>query len=126
VVSQTTGQRASAPPPPPHVDAATEIQSVVAAYARAIESRDITNVKRAYPGATQSQADGFEEFFATVRSLHVTLAITSLDVKGDGAEAQLAGAWDYVTSSGRNEHQPVNFHASFHRDSGAWKLMAVR
>ena len=40
--------------------------ALVAAYARAIESRDIGAVRRAYPGITSEQARGFEQFFRSV------------------------------------------------------------
>jgi len=103
-----------------------EIAGAVAAYARAIESRDVAEVKRAYPGATAQQLKGFEEFFGAVRSLRATLAVTNLDVNGASAEAHLTGAYDYVTSDGKNQRQPLAIQASFRRDGGAWKLMSVR
>ena len=56
-----------APKTPPNP--AADIAAVVAAYERAIESRDIAEVRRAYPGVTPTQASGWEQFFRTVRSL---------------------------------------------------------
>jgi serine/threonine-protein kinase len=121
------------PPPvttqgPPKVVAnpSVEIESVVAAYARAIESRDVAEVRRAYPGATQAQLNGFEEFFKTVRSIRAGFSVGSLDVRGDAADARLTGAYDYVTNAGKTERQAVSFQASFRHDGGGWKLTSVR
>ena len=115
-----------APPHPAPPNPSVEIAGAVATYARAIESRDVAEVKRAYPGATAQQLKGFEEFFGAVRSLRATLSVTSLDVSGTSAEAHLTGAYDYVTSDGKNQRQPLAIQASFRRDGSAWKLMSVR
>jgi serine/threonine-protein kinase len=115
-----------APPHPAPPNPSVEIAGAVATYARAIESRDVAEVKRAYPGATAQQLKGFEEFFGAVRSLRATLSVTSLDVNGTSAEAHLTGAYDYVTSDGKNQRQPLAIQASFRRDGSAWKLMSVR
>jgi hypothetical protein len=115
-------QQLPAPPPP---NPSVEIASVVANYARAIESRDLSAVRRAYPGITSAQSKGWEQFFPTLRSLRVTISINDLEVNGSSADAKLVGAYDYVTSSGKNEHQPVAFQASFRRDATGWSLISV-
>ena len=123
------------PPPPPPVRAPDpepvrnprdEINGVVAAYARAIESRDIGAVRRAYPGITSDQARGFEQFFQSARSINVTFRVNDLDVSGNSADARLVGSYQYVGSDGKSERQPVSFSASLRNDSGSWRLIAVR
>ena len=103
-----------------------EINGVVAAYARAIESRDIGAVRRAYPGITSDQARGFEQFFQSARSINVTFRVSGLDVNGNTADARLVGTYQYTGSDGKTERQPVSFSASFRNDSGSWRLTAVR
>jgi serine/threonine-protein kinase len=103
-----------------------DINTVVAAYARAIESRDIAAIRRAYPGITPAQVRGFEQFFATVQSLRATFNVSGLDVSGSTAEAQLVGAYDYVTEGGRTNQQRLTFHATFRREGGAWQIASVR
>jgi hypothetical protein len=110
----------------PAANARTEIEVAVAAYARAIESRDIAEVRRAYPGITGNQATGFQQFFSSVRSLKASFSIASLDVNGNSAEGKLAGTYDYVNSAGKPEQQAVAFQATFRRDAGGWKLASVR
>ena len=115
-----------APDPEPVRNPREEINGVVAAYARAIESRDIGAVRRAYPGITSDQARGFEQFFQSARSINVTFRVNDLDVSGNSADARLVGSYQYVGSDGKSERQPVSFSASLRNDSGAWRLIAVR
>ena len=126
------------PPPPPSPPVRTpdpepvrpapreEIAGVVAAYARAIESRDIGAVRRAYPGITSDQARGFEQFFQSARSINVTFRVNDLEVSGNSADARLVGTYQYVSGEGKSERQPVSFSASLRNDSGSWRLVAVR
>lgn len=110
----------------PAANPRTEIEVAVAAYARAIESRDLAAVRHAYPGITEAQATGFQQFFGSVRTLKAVFTLASLDVNGNSAEGRLAGTYDYVTSAGKTEQQTVAFQATFRRDSGSWKLASVR
>ena len=112
-------------PAPVASNPAVDIAAAVAAYARALESRDVSAVRRAYPGITPVQAKGWEQFFGTLRTLHVTLGISGLDVNGSTAEAKLMGMYDYVTDGGKNTQQPVTFQAAFRRDGATWQLVSV-
>src|SRR5262249_386034 len=91
-----TAPATAAPAPKAVANPTVEIEAIVATYARAIESRDVAEVRRAYPGATQAQLKGFDEFFKTLRSMRVSFSVGSLDVQGDAADARLSGAYDYV------------------------------
>lgn len=122
----TTQPVVSQPPPKVVVNPSVEIYAVVANYARAIETRDIAEVRRAYPGATQQQLDGFGEFFKTLRSIRAHFTVSSLDIHGESADAKLTGTYDYVTTAGKTDQQSVSFQASFRHDSGVWKLTSVR
>jgi hypothetical protein len=127
-----------APPPPPPPPAIRqpdpeprpapreEISSAVQAYARAIESRDIGAVRRAYPGITSDQARGFEQFFQSARSINVTFRVTDVDTNGSNADARLVGTYQYTTSDGKSQSQPVSFSASLRYDGSSWRLTSVR
>ena len=67
VTSQSTSTNATA-----------EIGAVIDAYARAIESRSIDQLRRAYAAITSDQARAFSDFFASTRTLRATLAVKSL------------------------------------------------
>jgi len=114
------------PAPEPKPDPRDEINGVVAAYARAIESRDIGAVRRAYPGISSDQARGFEQFFQSARNINVTFRVSGLDVNGNSADARLTGTYQYTGSDGKAERQPVSFSATFRNDGGNWRLTAVR
>jgi eukaryotic-like serine/threonine-protein kinase len=118
-------QKVAPPPEPPPANPAVDIAAVVSAYARAIESRDVAAVRRAYPGITSAQAKGWQQFFPTLRSLRVTISIGDLAVNGTNADAKLVGAYDYVTDDGKTQHQPVSFQASFRREGTLWQLLSV-
>jgi len=114
------------PTPDPKPDPREEINGLVAAYARAIESRDIGAVRRAYPGISSDQARGFEQFFQSARNINVTFRVSGLDVNGNSAEGRLTGTYQYTGSDGKAERQPVSFSASFRNDGTNWRLTGVR
>lgn len=114
------------PVPEPKADPREEINGLVAAYARAIESRDIGAVRRAYPGISSDQARGFEQFFQSARNINVTFRVSGLDVNGNSADARLTGTYQYTGSDGKAERQPVSFGASFRNDGSSWRLTSVR
>ena len=122
--STTTGINAAPPRAP--ANPAPEIESVIAAYARAIESRNIADLRRIYPAMTADQRRAFEDFFRSTRSLRAALTVSDLQVDGTAAEARLTGTYEYVTTAGATERQPVSFRATLQHDAGAWKLVAVR
>jgi serine/threonine protein kinase len=123
--ARDTAPVAVAPPPPP-VDPRQEIETELAAYARALASRDLSEVRRVYPGLTPSQRDSWRQFFQSVRALQTILTVTALDVRGDTAEARVSGVYDYVNrTTGRSERQTVTFRATLVRDSTGWRLTAI-
>ena len=123
VVSQPTQEMPSPVPPAP---TAADIAPAVDAYARAIESRDIGTIRRINPGLTPDQQRGFEQFFQAARDINVTLRVANVEASGTSANAGLVGRYDYVTTEGRKERQPVNFAATLRHDGNVWRLVSVR
>jgi ketosteroid isomerase-like protein len=107
-------------------NASAEIASVIEAYARAIESRDITELRRVYAAISTDQVRAFSDFFASTRTLRATLSVRSVQVDGAGATARVAGIYEFTTTAGRTQEQPVSFQAELHRDGTTWKLVTVR
>jgi len=121
----------AAPPSPASsatttANATAEIGAVIDAYARAIESRSIDQLRRAFAAITSDQARAFSDFFASTRTLRATLAVKSLHVDGASATATVAGIYEYTTTNGRTQQQSVNFQTELRRDGSAWKLTAVK
>ncbi|HEY7192720.1 MAG TPA: serine/threonine-protein kinase [Gemmatimonadales bacterium] len=114
---------AAAPAP---VNPRPAIDSVIAAYARALETRDIREVRRAYPGLTSAQQQGWEDLFRASRSFKARLTVSAVDVRGSAAEATVKGTYDFDnTTTGRVEQRPVTFHATLVADSAGWRLSAI-
>jgi hypothetical protein len=109
------------------VDPKPEIQNVVDAYAGALESRDIEQVRRAYPGLTAAQQESWRGFFDRVRNLKANLSVASLSVADASAEATVSGVYEYDNAStGRAERRPVTFHVTLARDANRWRITAIR
>jgi hypothetical protein len=117
---QETAPTVAAPP------TVADIAPTVEAYARAIESRDVGAIHRVYPGLTSNQQRGFEQFFQAARSINVTFRIANLEASGTSADARLVGSYEYVTTEGKAERQPVSFSATLRRDGNVWRLVSVR
>jgi hypothetical protein len=114
------------PPPAPAPATAADIAPVIEAYARAIESRDVSAIRRVYPGLTGDQQRGFEQFFQAARKVNVTLRVTNVDGSSSSADAKVSGTYEYENTSGRTDRQPVSFAATLKRDGGAWRLVSLR
>ena len=117
---------APAPVPPPAPENPRPlIEGAIQAYARAIESRDVQQVRRAYPGLTQQQTQVWRDFFGMVSDLKVDVAIKQLQITGDNAEAQVEGVSQYVQNR-RQQRQPMTFHATLDHSSGTWRISSIR
>ena len=68
----------------------------------------------------------FDEFFKSVRSVRASFALSGLQVDGATADAKLNGTYDFVTSSGRNEHQPLTLQASLRKDGSSWRFVWIK
>ena len=121
-----TAPAQEAPPPAPASPSTAGISPTVEAYARAIESRDISAIRRVYPGLTSDQQRNFEQFFQSARNINVTFRVANIEASGSSADARLVGTYEYVTSAGKTERQSVSFAATLRHDGNAWRLVSVR
>ena len=112
-----------APPAPP---TASDVAPVLEAYARAIESRDVSAIRRVYPGLTADQQRGFEQFFESARKINVTFRVASVDGTASTADVRVTGRYEYESSAGRAERTPVGFAASLRKDGATWRMVSLR
>ena len=125
-------RRAAEPPTAPVVtpappDPRPDIQKVIDDYARALESRDVGQVRRAYPGLTAAQQQSWQDFFQSTRKLKAGLTVTAVHLSGLMAEAIVSGVYEYDNATtGRAERQPVTFRAVLVVDPGGWRLTTIR
>ena len=120
-------QPAITAPVNPPIDQRPAIRSAVAEYAAAVESRSLDALRRVYPAMTGIQQRGWEQFFQLVRDVKADLSLVAIQVSGLNAEGQITGSYTYLnTSTGRPEHQPVSFRATFRSEGGRWRVAQVR
>jgi hypothetical protein len=121
-----TAPPVAAPAPIARENVADQVNTVINAYARALESLDVAELRRVYPSMSGEQRRAFEDFFRSIRSLKASLGVNGLQVDGATAEAQVAGSFVYVTTSGGDEHRKVSFGATLRRVQGVWTLANVK
>ena len=100
---------------------------MIVAYARAIQSGDVAEIRRAYPGLTSSQQQGWDGFFRSVRNFRATLVMDQLAVTGSSATAAVSALYEYDNrTTGRADRQQLRLQATLNREPGGWRLVSVR
>src|SRR5437899_3771361 len=118
-----------AAPPAAHApaDPRAEIQSLIGDYARALESRDLAEIRRVSPGLTSAEQATFSQFFESVSELKAGLTINRLIIAGGSADAFVSGVYEYRdTKTGRSRRDTTSFRATLLQDSTGWHLSAIR
>jgi hypothetical protein len=120
---KASGPTAAAAP----VDPRPEIERVIAAYSRAIESGSVDEIRRVYPGITAAQQQQWNGFFRSVRNFKARLAVDQLSVAGANAETHISAVYAYESrSSGQADRQNLTLQATLTRDASGWRLTSIR
>jgi hypothetical protein len=107
----------------PVVPAATAIEAIVAAYAQALESRDINQVRAVYRSMTSQQENNLRAALPSIQQAN--LRVVSIDEQGDEATARIEGEYLF-NNNGRAERVPVQpFTATFQREGNAWRMIRM-
>ena len=72
----------------------------------------------------QARASGIFWMMLIITGVCVVLCL-SVQITGDVAEAQVEGFNQFVQGR-RPQRQPVSFHATLDRTSGAWRIASIR
>jgi ketosteroid isomerase-like protein len=126
VVAPPPTTAAAAPEVTPTRDVTVDLREVVGRYAQAISARDVSAIRAVYPRLTSEQQRGFEQFFASTKSLQATLSLSSIDVRDATATGRISGVYAFTSSSGRNEKQSLSFRATFEKQGEKWVLASVQ
>ena len=111
------------PAPQPAPDPTPEIRAAIAAYAQALEDRNLNALKGIYPGIPRRESDGWQEFFKNARNIRATLQPTQITPSGNEAEVIISGSITYQSSNPPGHPTlPYNFHAHLVRQAGAWVI----
>ena len=105
------------------MDARTAVEELLAAYASALESGDLTAVRRAYPGMTAEQEQNFRQSLPSIET--VSMRLVRLDDQGDAATASVEGTYGFNVN-GRRSTSPVSFQATFRRAGTAWEMTRIQ
>jgi serine/threonine protein kinase len=121
-----TGTRPAAPPPPPP-DPSPQVRALFDAYAAAVETRSVANIRQAYPGLKPGQAKEWEQFFSAVDDIEVKLQMTRLDVHGETGEASLSGVYVFTDPATRRPRRDsVSLLATLRRDARGWRIESLQ
>ena len=109
---------AAAPP-----DARVASERILRAYGEALESRDMSRVRQAYPGLTDNQARAWERFFGTVSELEVTHEV--IDVRAGDSTAIIRVRATHMYRAARAEDRTFEFTATLRLVGNRWQLAAI-
>ena len=127
IVAKPPPAAAAPPSAPPRDETRVEIEAAIAAYAEALESRNLAHVRAAYPGLTPQQAQELGTFLQKTKDLRARLKMTALDRDGDRADATVEGTYEYQDlETGRTERLSVSLHATLRSDGSGWRLVSIR
>jgi len=133
VVRVTAPEPAPAPapannPPPAAVDPRDAIAALIQQYARALESKQLSEVRRVYPGIPSDQANQVDQTLRSLEQLRVQLRIDNLDLAGDNdATARVSGEYQfYSRENRRTEHLPVNLQMTLEKSGNTWRIRSIR
>ncbi len=115
------------PPPPaaPVVDPQVAIDSVIQAYARALESGKVTEAVRHFPAMPADQRQGLEAFYRDGGTMQTRWRTQSLVISGSTATLNVVGTNTVRIARNRPTDQPVNLRARLERRADGWHLVAL-
>jgi hypothetical protein len=123
----------TSPPPKSEAELRSEIQSVLAVYARAIQERDTSVIRRVFPNAGSELMTRWQTTFDDARSPiamnggAVEILDTPRDVVGSQVQVRARYSARFSSKAARSDQSfTVGFVAVVQRDAGAWHIVAIR
>jgi hypothetical protein len=113
---------AQAPPPVENDDAA--IRSVVAVYARALETKDLALFRSVKPNMAADEQRRIEQGFKAVASQQVTITILSLEQRGAQASVRLRRR-DIIDAGGRKQAADSQQTITLAKTNGRWVIVEI-
>lgn len=100
------------------------IRAVVAAYARAIESKDLALFRSIKPNLLAEEERRIQQGFRAVSSQKVNVTIASIDRRGDQASVLLRRQ-DIIEASGRRQSADSRQTMTLAKSKGAWVIVEI-
>jgi RNase P/RNase MRP subunit p30 len=100
------------------------IRAVIAAYARAIESKDLALFRSIKPNLGAEEERRIQQGFRAVSSQKVNITILSIDRRADRASVQLRRQ-DIIEASGRRQSTESRQAMTLAKSKGAWVIVEI-
>jgi len=95
-------------------------------FARAIQSRQVANMKALYPTITDRETSTWQRFFDGVTSVDVTFTADSLTVKGTSARGVVRGHFRDLRTQARVPQEWTQVSAmTFHHEPAGWRITGI-
>jgi hypothetical protein len=107
------------------VDIRTAAEELVGSYARALESRDVAQVRVAYPGITGEREAQLRTALRDMDGLRVEYTIDSLQEQDATATAVVSATYRF-RGGGRDQLVPVPLTFSFSRTPTGWRVSGIQ
>jgi hypothetical protein len=123
----------AAPPPPPAAAEATptdaerraQIAAIIAAYAQALQNRNLARVRELYPTMPASTEQKLRQALPGMDDLQVRLSVGQVEFVDAGAMAQVTGSWTY-RERGKQETLPADNRYRLERRGSGWVITEIR
>ena len=103
------------------------VEALIQSYARALESRQISEVRKVYPGIQPEQETQLSNTLRSLEQLKVTFRIGAFDLRGDEATATVSGQYEFFSRENRRtERLPVNIVATMQNGASGWMIRQIR
>jgi serine/threonine protein kinase len=123
------------PPPPPvaapptartEENPVTAVQTVLARYRAALESRDISALKRIWPALSGRQEDALRNEFEHARAIVVGLEGVDIHPTSSGATVTCRRNYAVTTADGQTLRTATTMSMTLARRDGAWSIETIR
>jgi predicted Ser/Thr protein kinase len=115
---------APSPVAPPEINDESAIRRVVAAYAQAIETKDLALFRSIKPNLAADEERRIQQGFRAVTSQKVNITIVSIDRRGDQASLQLRRQ-DIIEAGGRRQSPESRQTMTLAKSNGSWFIVEI-
>lgn len=126
-VVRVTAPAVPASPPPVAPDANEQVRALIEAYERALESRQVSALRRIWPSMQPEEEERLAGALRFMEQLDVSLSIRTMEIRGTTATATVSGQYDFYRSDNRRrERLPVNIAITLEQGAGGWVIRQIR
>ena len=110
---------------PSDAERRAQITAIIAAYAQALQNRNLARVRELYPTMPASAEQKLRQALPGMDDLQVHLSVGQVDFVDAGAMAQVTGSWTY-RERGKRETLPADNRYRLERRGTGWVITEIR